>query len=110
MSNEPLQNSWFAETIPLNLSCYFAKITGVLIIITPPVWWLLGIWVGGVLPLEMFNENTDLKKKIKIMELYDFTPKFEYYVDLVWSRESDLGAAARFLIEHIRTQRQLNNK
>ena len=64
----------------------------------------------GVLPLEIFNENPDLKKKLKIMELYDFTPKFEYYVDLVWSRESDLGAAARFLIEHIRTQRQLNNK
>ncbi|WHP06544.1 MULTISPECIES: LysR family transcriptional regulator [Acinetobacter] len=64
----------------------------------------------GVLPLEMFNENPELKKKLKIMELYDFTPKFEYYVDLVWSRESDLGAAARFLIEHIRTQRQLENK
>ncbi len=54
--------------------------------------------------------NPELKKKFKIMELYDFTPKFEYYVDLVWSRESDLGAAARFLIEHIRTQRQLENK
>lgn len=62
----------------------------------------------GVLPLEMFNENPELKKKLKILELYDFTPKFEYYVDLVWSRESELGAAARFLIEHIRQQRQNN--
>ncbi|QER39377.1 LysR family transcriptional regulator [Acinetobacter suaedae] len=62
----------------------------------------------GVLPLEMFNENPELKKKLKILELYDFTPKFEYYVDLVWSRESELGAAARFLIEHIRQQRQKN--
>ena len=50
------------------------------------------------------------KKKFKIMELYDFTPKFEYYVDLVWSRESDLGAAARFLIEHVRQKRQLDHK
>lgn len=60
----------------------------------------------GVLPLEMFNENPELRKKLKILDLYDFTPKFEYYVDLVWSRESELGAAARFLIEHIRKQRQ----
>jgi DNA-binding transcriptional LysR family regulator len=49
----------------------------------------------GVLPLEMFNENPELRKKLKILDLYDFTPKFEYYVDLVWSRESELGAAAR---------------
>ncbi|UOB51395.1 LysR family transcriptional regulator [Acinetobacter junii] len=60
----------------------------------------------GVLPLEMFNENPELKKKLKILEVYDFTPKFEYYVDLVWSRESNLGAAAQFLIEHIRKQRK----
>lgn len=60
----------------------------------------------GVLPLEMFNENPELKKKLKILEFYDFTPKFEYYVDLVWSRESNLGAAAQFLIEHIRKQRK----
>ncbi|AZN68861.1 HTH-type transcriptional regulator AceR [Acinetobacter haemolyticus] len=62
----------------------------------------------GVLPLEMFNENPELKKKLKILKLYDFTPKFEYFVDLVWSRESELGAAARFLIEYIRDQRQKN--
>jgi len=42
------------------------------------------------------------------LKLYDFTPKFEYFVDLVWSRESELGAAARFLIEYIRDQRQKN--
>ena len=60
----------------------------------------------GVLPLEMFNENPELKKKLKVLEVYDFTPKFEYYVDLVWSRESNLGAAAQFLIEHIRKQRK----
>ena len=60
----------------------------------------------GVLPLEMFNENPELKKKLKVLEIYDFTTKFEYYVDLVWSRESNLGAAAQFLIEHIRKQRK----
>lgn len=60
----------------------------------------------GLLPLEMFNENPELKKKLKVLEIYDFTPKFEYYVDLVWSRESNLGAAAQFLIEHIRKQRK----
>ena len=64
----------------------------------------------GVLPLEMFNENPELKKKLKVLQLYDFTPKFEYYVDLVWSRESELGVAARFLIEHIRLLRQQPRK
>lgn len=53
----------------------------------------------------MFNENPELKHKLKILDLLDFTPKFEYFVDLVWSRESNLGSAARFLINHIRNQR-----
>ena len=60
----------------------------------------------GVLPLEMLNENPQLKKQLKILDLLDFTPKFEYFVDLVWSRESELGAAARFLIQYIRNQRK----
>lgn len=59
----------------------------------------------GVLPQEMFQENPELKNKLKVLDLLDFTPRFEYYVDLVWSRESELGAAARFLIEYIRKQR-----
>ena len=59
----------------------------------------------GVLPQEMFKENPELKNKLKVLDLLDFTPRFEYYVDLVWSRESELGAAARYLIEYIRTQR-----
>ena len=59
----------------------------------------------GVLPQEMFKENPELKNKLKVLDLLDFTPRFEYYVDLVWSRESELGAAARFLIEYIRKQR-----
>ncbi|MNV54528.1 hypothetical protein D3C71_1467250 [compost metagenome] len=60
----------------------------------------------GVLPLEMLNENPQLKTQLKILDLLDFTPKFEYFVDLVWSRESELGAAARFLIQYIRNQRK----
>ena len=59
----------------------------------------------GVLPQQMLIENPRLKKQLKILQLSDFTPKFEYYVDLVWSRESQLGSAAHFLINHIRKQR-----
>ncbi len=59
----------------------------------------------GVLPLEMLNENPKLKQQLKILDLLDFTPKFEYFVDLVWSRESNLGSAARFLINHVRNLR-----
>ena len=59
----------------------------------------------GVLPIQMFNENPELRKKLKILDLLDFTPKFEYFVDIVWNKESNLGLAARFLINHIRNQR-----
>ena len=59
----------------------------------------------GVLPEQMLIENPRLKKQLKILQLSDFTPKFEYYVDLVWSRESQLGSAAHFLINHIRKLR-----
>lgn len=62
----------------------------------------------GVLPEQMLIENPRLKKQLKILQLSDFTPKFEYYVDLVWSRESQLGSAAHFLINHIRKQRILH--
>lgn len=59
----------------------------------------------GVLPIQMLNENPELRNKLKILDLLDFTPKFEYFVDIVWNRESNLGLAARFLINHIRNQR-----
>ena len=45
-------------------------------------------------------------EKLKILNFLDFSPKFEYFVDLVWSRESQLGAAACFLIQHIRNSRK----
>ena len=60
----------------------------------------------GVLPLEMFQENPLLKEKLKILNILDFTPTFEYFVDLVWSRENELGLAALFLINHIKMQRK----
>ncbi len=60
----------------------------------------------GVLPLEMFNENPTLKDQLKILSFQDFTPKFEYFVDLVWNREKPLGSAAHFLINHIRNSRK----
>lgn len=60
----------------------------------------------GVLPLEMLNEQPELKENLKILNLLDFTPKFEYFVDLVWSKETTLGKAAHFLINHARNSRK----
>ena len=60
----------------------------------------------GVLPLEMLNQNPHITQQLKILNFLDFSPKFEYFVDLVWSRESQLGAAAHFLINHIRNSRK----
>ena len=60
----------------------------------------------GVLPEAMLNENPLLKQQLKILNFADFSPKFEYFVDLVWNRESQQGAAARFLINHIRNLRK----
>ena len=62
----------------------------------------------GVLPLEMLNEHPELQHELKILQLLDFTPKFEYFVDLVWSRERQLGAAAHFLINYVRNLRKTN--
>lgn len=63
----------------------------------------------GVLPLQMLNENPNLKQQLQVLDFLDFSPKFEYFVDLVWSRESKLGLAARFLINHLRNQRKSTN-
>lgn len=62
----------------------------------------------GILPAAMINENPLLKKKLKILNILDFTPIFEYFVDLVWSRENELGLAAHFLINHIKNQRKIS--
>nr|WP_315278998.1 LysR family transcriptional regulator [uncultured Acinetobacter sp.] len=62
----------------------------------------------GVLPLEMLNDHPELQHELKILQLLDFTPKFEYFVDLVWSREHQLGAAAHFLINYVRNLRKTN--
>ncbi|MEK5757877.1 LysR family transcriptional regulator [Acinetobacter variabilis] len=63
----------------------------------------------GVLPLEMINEQLHLQEQLQILQLLDFTPKFEYFVDLVWSRETRLGTAAHFLINHLRQQRKTDH-
>lgn len=60
----------------------------------------------GLLPLEMFRENPKLEQQLKHLEILDFTENFEYYIDLVWSRENELGIAARYLIDHIRANRK----
>ena len=59
----------------------------------------------GILPLQMFEENPHLKKRLKVLDILDFTAKFEYFVDLVWNRENNLGTAARFLINQLKNQR-----
>jgi DNA-binding transcriptional LysR family regulator len=61
----------------------------------------------GVLPQEILNENPLLKQKLKVLNIIDFTPAFEYFVDLVWNRENELGLAANFLINHIKNERKL---
>lgn len=63
----------------------------------------------GIIPLQMFNDNPHLKEQLQILELSDFTPSIEYYMDLVWSRESQLGSAAKYLIEYLQKQRQTNH-
>lgn len=60
----------------------------------------------GILPMEMLHEHPHIQEQLHILDLYDFTPKFDYFVDLVWSRETKLGQAAHFLINHIRNQRK----
>ena len=60
----------------------------------------------GVLPYEMLTEQPELEHNLKVLNLSDFTPKFEYYVDLVWSKETILGKAAHFLIHHARNLRK----
>jgi len=67
---------------------------------------ILGELGWGVLPSEMFIENPKLSNQLKILNILDFTPKFEYYIDLVWSRESSLGVAAHYLIDHLQLQRK----
>lgn len=59
----------------------------------------------GVLPLEMLKQNPQLEAQLKILNIVDFSPKFDYYVDLVWNREHALGAAAQYLIQYVRQQR-----
>lgn len=60
----------------------------------------------GILPLDMLAENPLLQQQLKVLALQDFTPKFNYYVDLVWSRESKLGAAAQYLIQYVKNRRK----
>lgn len=59
----------------------------------------------GILPLNMLNENPKLKQQLKILNFRDFTPKFIYFMDLVWRRDSALGQAAHFLINYMQNHR-----
>lgn len=55
----------------------------------------------GLMPLEVLkNQNL-----FKILYIEEFTAKFDYFVDLVWSKENSLGLASQFLINYVRQQR-----
>lgn len=58
-----------------------------------------------ILPLRMFEENPSLHQQLKIIDLLDFSPKFHYFIDLVWNKEGKAGKAQQFLIDYIRKQR-----
>ena len=60
----------------------------------------------GILPLDMLHENPLLQKQLKVLPLSDFTPKFHYFVDLVWNTEQPLGLATQFLIDYLRGERK----
>ena len=56
----------------------------------------------GLLPME-FLQNT--AHQLKILDIQEFTAKFDYFVDLVWSKEKALGLASQFLIRYAKEQR-----
>ena len=53
----------------------------------------------------VYNDQT-----IRVYQAYSDAIANTAHINLVWSRESELGVAARFLIEHIRQQRQQPRK
>lgn len=58
----------------------------------------------GILPLELFKQQPQLYEHIKVLDIQEFTAQMEYYVDLVWSKETELGLASQFLIDYVRNQ------
>ena len=60
----------------------------------------------GVLPLQMLKENPYLAEQLHILDIHDFTPKFTYFMDLVWRRDHALGQAAQFLIQYLQDHRK----
>ncbi|MEB3752886.1 LysR family transcriptional regulator [Acinetobacter sp. MD2(2019)] len=60
----------------------------------------------GILPLELFKQQPQLSQHIKILNIENFTAQMEYFLDLVWSKETELGLASRFLIDYVRKQRE----
>jgi DNA-binding transcriptional LysR family regulator len=62
----------------------------------------------GVLPLDMLEQNPHLAAQLQILNILDFTPQFDYFVDLVWNRENYMGAAGQYLVQYIQTLRKHN--
>lgn len=61
----------------------------------------------AILPRRMFEENPSLQYQLKIIDLLDFSPHFQYFIDLVWNKEGKTGKAMQFLIEYIRKQKTI---
>lgn len=59
----------------------------------------------GLLPLTMLEQNPHLYTQLKILDILEITPQLEYYIDLVWNKEAQLGQASQFLIDFVRQQR-----
>lgn len=62
----------------------------------------------GLLPPEVLKDPS-LTKELKVLTIEEFSGKFEYFVDLVWSKEKTLGLASQFLIEYVKQQRNKEN-
>lgn len=56
----------------------------------------------GILPLSLLNQFPDWQKEFKILALTEFSPRFDYYVDLVWRKDQAYGMAAQFFLQQLR--------
>ena len=57
----------------------------------------------GVLPLSLLEQYPTWQQDYQILDLHDFSPNFDYFVDLVWRHDAAIGIAGHFLINHIKS-------
>lgn len=56
----------------------------------------------GLMPLDVLKETP---LNFKVLQVEEFNAKFDYLIDLVWSKEKALGLASQFLIRYAKEQR-----